>query len=102
MTGPAHFEGLPKLFPAIPDAASAAPAGDDGPQGFAAALTAALGGANGALVRADASERAFASGHGGLQQMVLDRAQADVALSLASAAATRTAQTISTILAMQV
>jgi hypothetical protein len=34
--------------------------------------------------------------------MVLDRAQADVALSLASAAATRTAQTISTILAMQV
>jgi hypothetical protein len=34
--------------------------------------------------------------------MVLERAQADVALSLASAAASRTTQTLSTILGMQV
>ena len=39
---------------------------------------------------------------GGLQEMVLERAQADIALSIASAAASRTAQALTTVLGMQV
>lgn len=69
---------------------------------FAEALGRAFGDANASLERADRSERAFAAGGGGLQEMVLQRAQADVALSLASAAATRASQALSTILGMQV
>jgi flagellar hook-basal body complex protein FliE len=107
--GGASFAGIPKLYPAMPgDAAPAGSAGieagspDGAAGGFAAVLAAALAGANDALGRADAAEQAFAAGRGGLQQMVLERAQADIALSIASAAATRTAQAVSTILAMQV
>ena len=38
----------------------------------------------------------------GLQEMVLERAQADVVLSVASAAASRAAQALTTLLGMQV
>jgi flagellar hook-basal body complex protein FliE len=69
---------------------------------FAGALADALGAAAGALGRADAAERAFAAHRGGLQEMVLERARADVMLSLASSAASRAAQALSTILGMQV
>jgi flagellar hook-basal body complex protein FliE len=69
---------------------------------FAGALAGALGAATGALGRADAAERAFAAHRGGLQEMVLERARADVMLSLASSAASRAAQALSTILGMQV
>jgi flagellar hook-basal body complex protein FliE len=96
-----NLEGIPKLYPAIPDAADVAPAGTS-PGNFAALFGTALASASDALGRADASEHAFATGHGGLQQMVLERAQADVALSIASATATRTVQAITTILAMQI
>ena len=44
----------------------------------------------------------FAQRRGGLQEMVLERAQADVALSVASAAASRAAQALTTLLGMQV
>ena len=70
--------------------------------GFADALGKALGAAGAALQRADDAERAFASGHGGMQEMVLQRAQADIALSLASATASRASQALGTILGMQV
>ena len=82
----------------------AAPSGIDslGGDAFAGALRAAFAGAGSALERADAAERAFATRHGGLQEMVLERARADVVLSLATAAASRTAQALSTILGMQV
>lgn len=82
----------------------AAPSGADarGTDAFSRALLAAFAGAGSALARADAAEHAFATRHGGLQEMVLERARADVVLSLASAAATRTAQALSTILGMQV
>jgi flagellar hook-basal body complex protein FliE len=108
------FEGLPKLYPAIPDAAAEqstslatsapadAPAAASAAASFASAVSSALDGASDALRRADVSERAFAAGHGELQRMVVERAQADVALSIASAAASRTTQAISAILAMQV
>lgn len=75
---------------------------EPGGTGFADALARAFGDASGSLERADRSERAFALGRGGLQEMVLQRAQADVALSLASAAATRASQALSTILGMQI
>ena len=94
----------PRLYPALPDDAFAPGGAPPGPaaQAFADALAAAFGDASAALQRADASERGFAAGKTGLQEMVLDRAQADVALSLASAAATRMTTALTTILGMQV
>jgi flagellar hook-basal body complex protein FliE len=85
--------------------------GDDSPigarslptdSGFGGALAHALDATSSALRRADAAEHAFAVGRGGLQEMVVERARADVALSLATAAASRTAQALTTILGMQV
>lgn len=52
--------------------------------------------------KANASEDAFAAGTGDLQAAVYERARADVALSVASAAAQRTAQALTSILNMQV
>lgn len=69
---------------------------------FADAVGKAFGDASTALQKADRAERAFASGRGGMQEMVLQRAQADIALSVASAAASRASQALSTILGMQV
>jgi flagellar hook-basal body complex protein FliE len=97
---------LDRIAPVAGDDAplGAAPSAVEAPGGdaFARALRAAFAGAGAALERADAAEHAFATRHGGLQEMVLERARADVVLSLASAAATRTAQALSTILGMQV
>ena len=53
------------------------------------------------LERADAAERAFAAHRGGLQEMVVERARADIALQVAAAAAQRTAQSLATLLGMQ-
>ncbi len=69
---------------------------------FSEALGSAFADADAALGRADRSEQSFAAGRGGLQEMVLERAQADVALSLAGAAASRVSQALTTILGMQV
>lgn len=54
------------------------------------------------LVRANAAEDAFAAGHGALGTAIYERAQADVVLSIATAAAQRTAQALQSILNMQV
>lgn len=54
------------------------------------------------LGKAEKSEDAFASGVGDLQTAVYERARADVALSVATAAAQRTAQALQSILNMQV
>ena len=69
---------------------------------FAGAVSKAFGAASDALGRADRAEHAFVSGRGGLQEMTLERAQADVALSIASATTTHVAQSLQTILGMQV
>jgi flagellar hook-basal body complex protein FliE len=69
---------------------------------FGNVLLRALDAAGLALTRADGAEQAFIRGGGGLQEMVVERAQADVALAIAGAAASRTAQALSTILGMQV
>jgi len=65
-------------------------------------FNAALDSAGEALVRADRAESAFASGGASLQDAVFERAKADVVLSVATAAAQRTAQALSTILSMQI
>lgn len=54
------------------------------------------------LGKAERSEDAFASGAGDLQTAIYERARADVALSVASAAAQRTGQALQSILNMQV
>ena len=94
---------LPGSIPLDVDAPldSATPATTN-PSSFAGALAGALDDASSALAKADGAERAFANGRGGMQEMVLQRAQADIALSVASAAASRTAQALGTILNMQV
>jgi hypothetical protein len=51
---------------------------------------------------ADRAESAFAAHRGGLQEMVVERARADLALQVAATAAQRVAQSISTVLGMQV
>ncbi len=69
---------------------------------FASALGRALDDAGAAFERAGRAERAFESGRGGLQEMTVERAQADIALSLAAATASRTVTALNTILGMQV
>lgn len=61
-----------------------------------------LDGAGAALDRADRAEHAFAVQRGGLVEMMVERASADVMLQLAAVAAGRTTQAISTLLGMQV
>ena len=83
-------------------AATASPAHASASLDFAGAVSKAFGAASDALGRADRAEHAFANGRGGLQEMTLERAQADVALSIASATTTHVAQSLQTILGMQV
>jgi hypothetical protein len=54
------------------------------------------------LAGADRAEAAFVAHRGGLQEMVVERARADIALQVAATAAQRAAQSISTLLGMQV
>lgn len=54
------------------------------------------------LARAESAENAFAAGAGSLATAVYERARADVALSVATAAAGRATQAIQSILNMQV
>jgi hypothetical protein len=84
----------------VPDAAP--------PQGPAAAgvsgnaFARLVDAADAILDGADRAESAFAAHRGGLQEMVVERARADLALQIAAAAAQRTAQSVSTVLGMQV
>ncbi|MGH7716119.1 MAG: hypothetical protein ACREML_09015 [Vulcanimicrobiaceae bacterium] len=55
-----------------------------------------------ALDRADRAEHAFARQQGGLVEMMVERASADVMLQIASVATQRTTQAVSTLLGMQV
>jgi len=79
-----------------------------GPRGPAAA--GAQGGAFAQLVdavgallgRADVAESRFAAHAGGLQEMVVERARADIALQVAATAAQRAAQSLQTLLGMQI
>ncbi len=83
----------------IPDAApaSAPPKPDD-----ADAFGKMLDDLGSVLGTAEGAEDAFASGAGDLQTAIYERARADVALSVATAAAQRTAQALQSIINMQV
>lgn len=54
------------------------------------------------LNKAEGAEDAFATGAGDLQTAIYERARADIALSVATAAAQRTAQALQSIVNMQV
>lgn len=54
------------------------------------------------LAGADAAERAFAAHRGGLQEMVVERARADIALQIAGASVQRVTQGLQTLLGMQI
>lgn len=88
-----------RVEPLVPDAALAPPPSRDrGGDAFGALVDAA-----GALLgRADDAERAFVARRGGLQEMVVARARADVALQIAATATQRAAQSLQTLLGMQI
>jgi flagellar hook-basal body complex protein FliE len=58
--------------------------------------------AGGVLAKADGAERAFAAHRGGLQEMVVERARADIALQLAAVSTQRVTQGLQTVLGMQI
>jgi hypothetical protein len=82
------------LVPDVPASAAPAPAGG--------AFGDLVDAAGAVLGRAGAAERAFIAGRGGLQEMVVERARADIALQIAAASAQRTAQGLQTLLGMQI
>ena len=79
-----------------------APSGPPAASGDAHTFTGAVGSLTSQLEKATRAEDAFAGGHGTLVSAMYERARADVALSVATAAAQRAAQAINTILNMQV
>jgi flagellar hook-basal body complex protein FliE len=90
-----------RVEPIVPDAspldaALAAPAGD------AALFAQALDGLGGVLASAQHAEDAFAAGAANLHDAIYERARADVALSVATAAAQRAATAMTSVLNMQV
>lgn len=58
--------------------------------------------ASGVLAAADDAEHAFAAHRGGLQEMVVERARADIALQIATASAQRVTQGLQTLFGMQI
>ena len=58
--------------------------------------------AAGQLDRADRAEAAFTQGRGGITEMMVERARADIALQIAATAASRGAQALNTVLGMQI
>jgi flagellar hook-basal body complex protein FliE len=86
-----------RVEPLIPDA-PLRPAQPDDNAGFGRALDALAE----VLTGATRAEDAFAYGSGTLQAAVYERAQADVALSVATATAQRVAQAVQSVLNMQV
>jgi hypothetical protein len=89
----------------VPDG-PAAPSGPFAPDSLAhadgGAFARLVDAAGSILAGADRAEAAFAAHRGGLQEMVVERARADVALQVAATAAQRAAQSISALLGMQV
>jgi len=87
-----------RVEPLIPDAAPSPATGN----GDAAAFARALDALGDVLSGAQRAEDSFANGGGTLQAAIYERARADVALSVATATAQRIAQSIQSILNMQV
>jgi flagellar hook-basal body complex protein FliE len=83
------------LVPDLPVAPAANP-------GDASAFARALDALGDTLVGANRAEDAFAYGAGTLQEAVYERAQADVALAVATSSAQRIAAAVQSVLNMQV
>jgi flagellar hook-basal body complex protein FliE len=81
-----------------PDTAPLAPTPPVDPSDFGQALD-ALGKV---LGNATLAEDAYASGTGSLQEAMYQRAQADIALSVATATAQRAAQAVQTLMNLQI
>lgn len=79
-----------------------APIGVSHPERDPAGFLAALDAAGTVFASADRAEAAFAHGRGGLQEMVVTRAHADIAIAIATAAASRAAQALGQIFSMQI
>ena len=80
---------------------------DEAPLGFAApadgvGFAAAIDALEQTLAGAQLAEDAFAHGSGSLQDAIYERTRADVALSAATASAQRVAQSLSSVLNMQI
>jgi flagellar hook-basal body complex protein FliE len=91
--------------PFIPDVASprahgGAPQQSEAPQ--AGEFGKVLDDLGSALGKANSAEDAFANGAGDLQSAIYERARADVALAVATAASQRAAQALQAIFSMQV
>jgi len=84
----------------IPDVAP--PANASAPQADGGAFGRLVDAAGAVLEGAERAEAAFAAHRGGLQEMVVERARADIALQVAAAAAQRTTQALATLLGMQI
>jgi flagellar hook-basal body complex protein FliE len=87
-----------RVEPLLPDTAPFAAAGAPDVTGFSKALD-VLGEL---LSGAESAEDSFSRGAGSLQEAVYERARADVALSVATATAQRIAQSVQSVLNMQV
>ena len=85
------------MRPGVPEGPIASPDGADDGSSFSR-LVDEIGGA---LRGAQTAEDAFAAGSGSLQQAVYERARADVALAVATTAASRCAQAVQSLLNMQ-
>ena len=85
----------------VPD--TAVPTGPaSGVPSAGSAFGALVDAAGAVLEGADRAEAAFAAHRGGLQEMVVERARADIALQVAATAAQRGAQALQTLLGMQI
>lgn len=87
-----------RVEPIVPDSAAALPVASVPGGGFGALVDAA----GAALDAADGAERAFAAGRGGMTEMVIERARADIALQIATAGAQRVTQGVQILLGMQI
>jgi hypothetical protein len=92
-----------RIDPIVPDRAAAPPVQAPVPAGAGlGAFGQLVDAAGAALAKADAAETAFARGRGGLQEMVVQRARADIVLAVAATGAQRAAGALNTLLGMQI
>jgi flagellar hook-basal body complex protein FliE len=90
-----------QVAPLIPDIAPDAPSVTPLPSA-GNAFGDLVDAASSVLAGADDAERAFAAHRGGLQEMVVERARADIALQIAATSAQRVTQGLQTLLGMQI
>jgi hypothetical protein len=84
----------------VPDVAP--PAGPPAAAADGGAFARLVDAAGSVLDGAERAEAAFAAHRGGLQEMVVERARADIALQVAASAAQHATQALSTLLGMSI